>query len=307
MMIIPLRQSLARQLDHCILYTMNRRLPDTFEASYRQSPSFATVLAQTSVNGKTAEYALSAPGEHPVWLDTAVGEIKCHIRVKPALDPQAPLILYHHGFNETPYYHSWQRIFRQPTPFPAHLVCVQAPFHDHWAHPFTKGMASLHNLYQIFAGSLRLMELVQTHFKSQGSPYTILAGISWGGITSLLYQGVFQTGRAVIPMFSSPNLAQVMWDIAGLFNRELTVTENTLREMLDFTPYYERCDADNIFPLLGERDLFFRLENHAAVFDDCAIVTIPEGHITGIRQGETLRQHVLNVLTRVGAAEPITD
>jgi hypothetical protein len=298
----PFKHSLARPLDRCVLYTMNRRLPDSFEASYRQTPALETVLAQTGVNRrKTAEYVLSAPGEHTVWLETAVGELACHVRVKPALDPQAPLLLYHHGFNETPYYNSWQRIFREPTPFPAHVVCVQAPFHDHWATPFTKGFASVHSLYQIFAGSLRLMELVQRHFTAQGSPYTVLAGVSWGGITTMLYEGIFQSSRAVVPMLSSPNLAQVMWDIAGLFHRELTITREMLQELLDFTPYYARCDGARVFPLMAERDLFFRLEKHSAVFDNCPVTTIPAGHVTGMWQAARLRRHVLAALAWAGA------
>jgi hypothetical protein len=163
-----INKSLAQQVDKWVLYTMNRRLPDSFEASYEQSPALETVLAQTSVNlSKTALYQLSAPGEHPVWLDTAQGDLLCHVRVRPAVDPKAPLLLYHHGFNEWPYTNSWRRIFRQPLPVSAHAVCVQAPFHAHWLDPLLKGFVSLQSVYQIFAGSLRIMELLHSHFARQ--------------------------------------------------------------------------------------------------------------------------------------------
>lgn len=289
-------KSFSQRLDKLVLYTMNRRLPRSFEHSYPHSLTFEAVLEQTHVNlQKTAESNLHAPGEHRIWLHSPYGEILCRAKVRLSVDPQAPLLLYHHGFNEFPYYSSWQRVVGHG-PFPAHAVCIQAPFHDNWRDPFDKGMASLQNIYQIFAGSLRVMELMQTHFEQHGAKYTILAGYSWGGITSVLYEAFFHRSRAVAPMLSSPNIAQVMWDIATGFNRPLTVPRQTLFEHLDFTPYYHQCAADRVFPLMGENDRFFRMENHAQIFEKRPIVTIPHGHITGSWTSSHLRQHVLNIL-----------
>lgn len=297
MLSTTINRTVVRQLDKWILYGMNRRVPPTLEESYDQALSFENVLANTTADlEKTAEYSLSAPGEHEIWLNTLAGELLCHVRVRPAIDPQAPLLLYHHGFNEVPYTNSWRRLFPDALSPPAHYVCVQAPFHNNWMEPLAKGFASLQSVYQIFAGSLRIMELLQSHFERQGAAYTVLAGVSWGGITSLLYQGIFQQARAVIPMLSSPNLAQVIWDIAELFNRPLIMSQTQLQERLDFTPYYESCNIGQIFPLLAENDLFFRVEKHAAVFDEESLVTIPEGHISAFWRVEPLRQHIRNVL-----------
>lgn len=294
------QKSLSQRIDKVVLFTMNHRLPASFEHTYRHTLSFEEVLAQTRVDlRKTAEFNLSAPGEHPIWLHTPQGEILCRAKVRLALDPHAPLILYHHGFNEIPYYNSWQRIFAGIAPLPAHTVCIQAPFHEHWRYPFEKGMVSLQSLYQLFAGSLRSMELVQNHFEQQGAAFTVLAGYSWGGITSLIYEGLFHRTRAVIPMLSSPNVAQVMWDIAQLFQRSMVLSYDELHNLLDFTPYYQQCHSHLVFPLLGEHDLFFRLENHANIFAERPIVTIPQGHITGAWMGQYLRQHVFGVLERV--------
>lgn len=297
MLSLNIGKTVAQQLDKWVLYSMNWRVPNSLEESYGRTPAFETVLEKTTVDlAKTAEYNLSAPGEHKVWLSTAEGELLCRARVRLAADPQAPLLLYHHGFNEVPYTNSWRRIFSD-TPFlPVHSVCVQAPFHSNWLEPLNKGFASLQSVYQIFAGSLRTMELLQSHFESQGAAYTVLAGISWGGITSLLYQGAFRRARAVIPMLSSPNLAQVIWDIADMFNRPLAVSIEELQDLLDFTPYYERCNPDRVFPLLAENDLFFRMEKHSAVFDEESLVTIPESHISAFWRVEPLRQHIRDVL-----------
>lgn len=295
--------SMATGIDKLVLYSMNRRIPDSFGESYGEAPTFEAVLAETAVNhDKTVAYTITAPGQHPVWMDTLQGELECSVRVVPALDPKAPLIIYHHGFNEFPYDNSWKRIFLSGDPLPAHVVLVQAPFHDHWDGPFTQGFASLQSVFQIFAGSLRVMELVQQQFEADGAAFTMLAGVSWGGITSMLYEGVFQSTQAVVPMLSSPNLAQVIWDIAEMFGRDVPVSQQALAHKLDFTPYYERCRAEQVYPLLGEMDQFFQIDKHAEVFGAEHVETIAASHITGMRQGSVLRQHVAMVLETAVAA-----
>ncbi|MEJ2747259.1 MAG: alpha/beta hydrolase family protein, partial [Anaerolineae bacterium] len=268
---------------------------------------FETVLAQTRVNGrKTAVYSLTAPGERFNWLETMIGELRCRIHVRPAVDPAAPLVMFHHGFNEMPYDGSWRRIFDHPDLANVHAVAIQAPFHDTYSQPTAEGLATVQNAYQMFAGSLRMMEIVQSCFEAEGVADTAVTGVSWGGVTSLLYEGVFQRTRAVIPLLSSPNLAQVMWDIVQLFNRPLTVSHEEIAQAFDFTSYYQRCDPDKVFPLLGEHDRFFQLEHHGNVFvtppsRERPFTTIPDGHITGHMKTAGLRQHILDVLSQTVA------
>lgn len=288
---------MAQQIDKVVLYTMNRWLPDSFVDSYHNAPTLETVLAETAVNQqKTVTYALTAPGTHAIWLDTAAGPIQCRVRVQPTTQPHSPLIIYHHGLNEYPYDNSGRRIFPKNTPFPAHIAFIQAPFHDHWKTPFDKGFQSIRTVYQIFAGSLRMMALVQKAFEQQGAAFTILAGVSWGGITSMLYEGMFQRTRAVVPMLSSPRLAQVMWDVAHLFGRDIPISKQQLETLLDFTAYYRRIATERIFPLLGELDQFFLLPKHGDVYLQDRVKTIEASHITGMWQAPVLRAHVAQAL-----------
>ena len=304
---VVLNRTVAEHIDKLVLYTLHRRLPDSFEASCQESPVLEAVLAQTSVNEcKTAVNNLKAPGEHFIWLNTMAGELRCRIRVRPAIDPATPLVIFHHGFNEIPYSLSWRRIFFHPSLANVHAVCIQAPFHDTYRQPTAEGLATVQNAYQMFAGSLRMMELVQSCFEGEGAAYTAVTGVSWGGVTSLLYEGLFRRTRAVIPLLSSPNLAQVMWDIAQLFNRRLTVSRDDLMTVFDFTPYYQRCDPKKIFPLLGEHDRFFRLEHHADLFAtppsrERPFTTIPDGHITGHMKTAELRRHILHALSQIAS------
>lgn len=294
-----LRQRVIQQIDKAVLYGLNRRVPASLDVSVG-TISLEEVLAQTTVEKrKTAVYNLTAPGEHPIYLQTAMGEIVCRARVRLAVNPRAPLLLYHHGFNEYPYTKSWQRLLPTAVPLPVHTVCVQAPFHNNWQDPTRKGFASVQSVYQVFAGSLRVMELLQNQFEEENAAYTVASGVSWGGITSLLYEGLLQRTRAVIPMLSSPNLAQVIWDSAEMFGRPMPMTQEALQHHLDFTPYYNKCAPDRVFPLLGENDLFFRIEKHADLFAERPLVTIPSGHISSMWHSAPMRDHILTVLAQL--------
>lgn len=297
-----MRPDLAEFADKVALHAMNRRIPASLESSYQTALSFEAVLAGTEVNRvKTAVTQLAAPGVHPIWLNTPSGEIECRVKLHLAADPEAPLLIYHHGLGEYPYDSSWRRLsgLRHTPPLPMHRVLIQAPYHANWRDPLDKGFQSLQSIYQMFAGSLRMMELVQEFFTGQGAAYTVVAGVSWGGITSLLYEGIFQRSRAVIPMLSSPNVGQAIWDIAGLVARPLTISYDELLAHLDFTAYYHRIEQADVFPLLGTQDLFFRQEHHAPLFEARPLRLIPGSHISNLWQIKPLRQHLLETLAHL--------
>ncbi len=291
-------RALTRQLDKLVLYAMQRQMPATLEQKPVEAPDLEMALANTQVNRKkTAVFNLDAPGEHTVWLDSMLGELACHVRVRLAVNPTAPLLLYHHGLGEIPFYATWQRLFPKGDAFPAHLVAVQAPYHNEINEALQTGFASIDHIYQMFAGSLRILELMQTTFEAQGAQFSLAGGLSWGGITSILYGGLFQNTRAIIPMYASPNLAQVFWDSAQLFGRELEVTLDELKTYFDFTPYYDQVDPERIFPVLGANDLFFRQEHHADLYPEHALVMTASNHVGAVLQNkQTLRAHIRSAL-----------
>jgi hypothetical protein len=302
-----MRPDLAEFADKVALHAMNRRIPRSLENSYQTALSFEAVLAGTEVNGvKTAVTQLAAPGVHPIWLNTPSGEIACRVNVHLAADPESPLLIYHHGLGEYPYDSSWRRLFGngRAAHLSMHRVLIQAPYHANWHDPLDKGFHSLQSIYQMLAGSLRMMELVQDFFMGQGAAYTAVAGVSWGGITSLLYEGIFQRSRAVIPMLSSPNVGQAIWDIAELVTRPLTISYEELLAYLDFTPYYRCIEKADVFPLLGAQDLFFRRENHAHLFGGRPLRLVPGSHITNLWQIKPLREHLFGVLATIENRHP---
>ncbi len=288
----------TQQLDKLVLYVLNRQIPDSFEQDVAEMLDIEAVLAQTTVNReKTAVYNLIAPGEHKVWLDTLFGELCCHVRVRLAVNPQAPLLLYHHGFAEVPYTSTWQKLFPKGDPFPAHLVAVQAPYHTEMNTAIKSVFTSVQHILQTFAGSLRIMELMQTIFEENEAAFTVASGLSWGGITSILYAGIFNAVRAVVPMYASPDLAQLLWDNAEMFGRELPLSQEELRRYLDFTPYYVRLEPKRVFAVMGVNDLFFRQAHHAAVYTDEALIMTSSNHVGAVTQNRTLLyQNILDAL-----------
>jgi hypothetical protein len=294
---VALKKRFTQQLDRFVLRILSRGMAGSVE-SIVASPTLAEIVGQTRVKRrKTILYNLVAPGEHPIWLETPFGEIRCLVKVRLALRPDAPLLLYHHGFAEIPYTSTWNQLLPPSAPFPAHTVAVQAPYHNRIREPFKSGFSSAQHVYQMFAGSLRIYELLQEQFEAYGAAFTVASGVSWGGITSLLYEGFFQRARATIPMFASPNLARVMTDGADLIGRSLPVPAPAMDELFNFTPICDRGDKERLFPVMGEDDLFFRFERHAMVYSPETVLAVPSAHVAAVRrERRRLRRHVLNVL-----------
>jgi len=293
-------------VDKLVLQSLNRRIPGSLEEHFVPGTSLEAVLEDTRIDtAKTPISALTESGEHAIWLQTGQGELQCRVTVQRAADPAAPLLMYHHGFAEWPYTSTWKRLLPKNEPFEAHSVAIQAPYHGSIGEPLSKGFASVGNLYQMFAGSMRLMELMQDVFEGQGATYTTVGGLSWGGITSLLYEGLLGKTRAVVPMFASPNLAQVMRDAAELCGRPLTVPAETLDEHLDFTSVFERINPERVFAVMGENDVFFRFDKHAPIFPKESLVTVSSTHVGAMwRQNGFLRENVREAL-RWAAEHPL--
>ncbi len=291
-----LLNTVASGLDRLVIYWMYRRLPLSFRTSVPDAPEWPTVLAGTAVDEqRTPAYSILAPGKRPIWLRSLDELLCCHVHVRLHSDPTAPLLVYHHGLSEWPYDRSWRALLREPLSFPAHHVLIQAPFHSHWREPLAEGFASLQRVYQTLAGSLRMIELVRQQFHEAGAAYTVLAGVSWGGVSSLLYAGEFGDVRAVAALLASPDVAQVIWDGAEICRTDPDISRAELDAVLDFSPQTAGYDRNRVFPLLGESDQFFPPDKHAAAFEREPVV-IPRGHVLNPTGTQPLREHVGTVM-----------
>lgn len=296
------RISPVREVDKLVLWTLNRTLPPSFDRSYRHTLPFEDVLARTEVRlPLIPEMGLLEARTYRFHLQTLVGRLPVKIRVLPSAQPDAPVIVYQHGFNIIPYDRRACAIFSADAQFDAHIVLLQFPFHR-WPHePIRHMFASLHHLYTAFAGSIRLMEMVHNHYAALGAPYTVAIGTSMGGVTAVLYEALFQQTQAVIPLFSSPNISQLLWDVGLMLQRPITVPKRLLFEYLDFTPHFRRIDPAKIYPLLGAQDMFFRYDHHASVYTDCRVQRAGDSHLSGMVNLTASREHILATLERIRA------
>lgn len=290
--------SLSRHADVAVLRTLNRYLPLSFDRSYQSAPTLEDVLTNTEVSLPLwPGLGRLASREYRFRLKTVFGRIPVRMRVLPARRPDAPLVIYQHGFNIIPYDGRGRIIFAPHEKLDAHVVLLQFPFHTRIDEPIRKVFASLHHFYVVLAGSVRMMEMVQNHYEALGAPYTVVAGTSLGGISSVLYEALFQRTRAVVPLYSSPNFAQLLWDAGELLHRPVGIPKSLLLSRLDFTPYYREIDQRKVFPLLGEKDLFFRWEHHANIYESCRVASAGNSHISAMVRLTASRKHMLRVLS----------
>lgn len=298
--IAAVKTRLAQRLDQVMLATFNTQIPDTFQKTYHLTPSLEEVLGRTRVRFPlTPSLGWLRAGEYRFWLDCDFGRIPLHLRIQPAQRLDAPLLLYHHGLAERPYDGRARRLFSPPERFDAHVVMLQAPFHRTTFDALRRGMQSMHHLYQMLMGSVRMMDMVQTYYENLGVPYTIAVGTSLGGIISILYEGLLGRTAAVVPIIASPDMGRVMWDAAHLVGRKLQVGREVFDHYLNFTPYFQRADPAKFFPLLSEADVFFLKQYHAGIFEEhqCPIDWLPaESHITGALRLEASRQRIIQAL-----------
>lgn len=288
----------ARTIDNLVLGTFNTQIPRTFERSYASAPSLEQVLAETHVvNPLVRPMWPLRKGEYRFILATVFGRMRLRIRVYPAARPDAPLLLYHHGICVVPYYALGRPLIRPRTAFDAHIVMLQAPFHRWWFDPLRNGLATVHHAYQMLIGSVRMMQMVHDFYQQVGSEYTVVTGVSLGGIISFLFQSLFdEPARAIVPLIASPNMAQVFWDAAQLVKRPLSLSRQQMTDLFDFTPYFEQCDGACFHPLLASDDQFFTVASHLPILQHTHVKVLPASHVTFARKIPLIRQHLLTVL-----------
>jgi hypothetical protein len=205
--------------------------------------------------------------------------------------------MYHHGICIVPYYSLGRPLLSPASDFDSHIVLLQAPFHRWIFDPLRNGLATAHHAYQMLAGSVAMMQMVHTFFQEMGAPYTVVSGVSLGGIVSFLFQGLCdEPARAVIPFIASPNMAQVFWDAANMVDRPLAIDREVIDDRFDFTSYYRRGDPGRYYPMLATEDMFFTSQAHLPIFQQSPVRLLKASHVTFVRHLPQMRRHIHHVL-----------
>ncbi|ETX02793.1 MAG: hypothetical protein ETSY1_02275 [Candidatus Entotheonella factor] len=230
--------------------------------------------------------------------DTLVGPLACGYRVQLGSRPGLPVLIYHHGIAEMPYDKSFRGIFGWRA-IDAHLVVLQAPFHQTWW-TVSKGLTTMSRFMAMCAVSVTMMEALRRRFHDDGSPHCLIAGLSLGGFLSLMHHLHVGTANRYAPLLSGPDIAHTM--LATPFGRllapEAKAQAEHIQSLLDFRQAFQASDTRHIFPLLARYDLHMPYDHlYPCYLDSQVPVTmLNRGHITGSLSFHALRNHLLSCL-----------
>lgn len=231
--------------------------------------------------------------------ETLAGPLDCGYRVRLGPRPDLPVLIYHHGIAEMPYDKSFQGIFGIKRNLDAHLVAIQAPFHQTWW-TVAKGLSTFTQFMAMCAVSVAMMEAIRRLFQEAGADQCLISGISLGGFLALAHHLLMGTADRYAPLLAGPDLAHVMLEtpFRRLLAPEARAQAETLRGHLDFRSAFQDRETRHIFPLLARCDLDMPYAHLYPCYaaSQVPVVTISRGHITGICALATLRKHLLSCL-----------
>ena len=287
---------IVKVIDHLVLQGLDRQIPSNFEPSYAEAEPLAYYIEESVVHfgleGRSWADILSKPGPQVVriTLRTPLGLVASRLKILPSDRPNAPVILCHHGLGQRPFDFVARHLVEPAIGREAHIISLQAPYHHNWRDPLQIGFYSLAHLNQMLAGSVVVMAALQRQLEPSN---LMVVGLSLGGIVSLLYQGLYGQAQTVVPICASPDLAQVMLDQAVRFRRELIVTEEIVRERLDFSEICLSPAQNDVYPILADGDLFFRYDHHCPLYGDRPVLTLEnQGHVTGPRDKQIIQKYI---------------
>lgn len=289
-------------LDRLHIAAIGLAMPSTFRHG-TTSPSLREHLAAVRLTSPP----LTAQKRYRLTAHTLAGPLDCGYRVRFGPRPDLPVLIYHHGIAEMPYDKSFQGIFGVRRNIDAHLVALQAPYHQTWWH-VAKGMSTLTQFMAMCAVSIAMMEAIRRLFQDFGAPRSLVSGISLGGFLALAHHLLMGTADRHVPLLAGPDLAHVMLDtpFSRLLAPEARTPSEYLRTRLDFRRAFHDSDTRHIFPILARYDLDMPYAHFHACYaaSQVPVVTMTRGHITGICAFATLRKHLLSCLEPLAAAGP---
>lgn len=259
------------------------------------SPSFQEHLAAVQLELPP----LTSQRHYTLTAHSCVGELETGFQVRLGPQPELPVVVYHHGIAEMPYYKSFLGIFRPRLPIEAHLVAVRAPFHRSWLTLLT-GLTTLSHFLAMCAVSVKLIEAVRHMMIDRGAQGSLVAGTSLGGFITLMHHLAYGTADRYVPLLAGPDLAHVM--LATHYRRFLApqalVQPDHIQSLLDFRQAFQTRDTSRILPLLARYDLDMPYAHYYPSYDakGVPVVTIKRGHITGSLAFAALRTHILTCL-----------
>ena len=244
---------------------------------------------------------ISSTGLYELKAQTPLGALDPFVRISKWSPEPNPVIIYHHGTNETPPEMSFNKILLpSKEAIPANLVFVRGAFNSS-LRTFTKSIARLENYAAMLALSAVVMERLVDYVRQLGMGPVIISGISLGGFVTNIHHTYFNSADAYAPLLAGPQLESVFLD--SIYRKLVTLatsgSENQIRNALRFLEDYQQVDHSNLFPLLGRYDQYILYDTQQQAYGpDVSITTLDKSHVTGALAYVDLSSHLQQVLNQ---------
>ena len=153
------------------------------------------------------------------------------------------------------------------TPLAAHSVAIQAPYHGSFTDPLHKGFASVHNVYQMFAGSMRIMEAAAEPVSGRGRRVYGRQAVSVGAALPACFTKACWARRGPSCQCSlrliwrrscgtPQNCAADHWPCRARHSTTCSISPLSSSALI----------PERVFAVMGDNDVFFRFDKHAPIF-----------------------------------------
>jgi hypothetical protein len=265
-----------------------------------ESPGYKEFLEDIKVSVPSIE-----EGIHEVEAETPAGKMDPAYYVAQWKGKGYPTIIYHHGNNERPFdfsrfaKNSFKNIFMDSKePIDANLIAIRAPFHKASLKDYQKKIKHLSNFVGMLSVSVKLIEAIINRLNEQGFAPVLISGISLGGWVTNLHRSYYNTADTYVPLLAGAALDHLFTDsgyrkMGGRIARE---NPGKIKETLNFEEDFQKIKEENVFPLLGQFDLYIQYERQRKSYSTDNIKVLKTGHVTSFLAGSELRNHILSAI-----------
>lgn len=246
-------------------------------------------------------------GIYEVRQESLAGVLDPAYHIVQWLGTEYPVIIYHHGNNETPFKYSigskntFKSLFLDTNePIEANLISIRAPFHNNGLKYYMDKIRDLNNFAALLAGSVKLEEELILSLREMGVSNIICSGISLGGWVTNLHRTFFNSADMYVPLCAGAALDDVFTDSVYTKLTAEVVRQNRqhIQNVLNFEKSFLTIKSDNIRPLLARHDQIIRYEVHSKSYGGHDITTLEKGHVTSVLAIKDLRHHITSSLAQ---------
>ncbi len=248
-------------------------------------------------------------GEYVAEVRTPLGAVPTKFTVLEWVDAAAPVLIFHHGSGDIPYYVRAKKVlgagktgFAPPFDSGVNIIATNSPFNESH-NEYYAAIRDLERFGVLLAGSVALIEALVRALPE--AKKTVVSGISLGGWITNLHHACYDTADEYRPIFAGAALDRLFIDSAyrKLTGKDALEDPDRLTACLNFEAAFARRSNKNVHALLGRFDRYIVLEQQASIYREDQLTVIDRGHIAGSGENETMRGFLGEAFARCHALQ----